>query len=149
MLCIVVITLHLAVPCRQCSVCLMLMSNTAASVFLSVMAAPQHVPYNTRHVAHACRVCACLQTQHKEELDIRDNRGGQAGAGGYGGPGQAPAVQMIPTGAQNPNLVVEKHQQQQQHQQQHNGSSIQGFKCYSILIDCLAVTMCMSASHED
>lgn len=40
-----------------------------------------------------------MQTQHKEELDIRDNRGGQAGGGGYGGPGQAPAVQMIQTGS--------------------------------------------------
>lgn len=49
-----------------------------------------------------CTVCACMQTQHKEELDIRDNRGGQAGGGGYGGPGQAPAVQMIQTGHQYP-----------------------------------------------
>jgi hypothetical protein len=39
-----------------------------------------------------------MQTQHKVELDSRDSKGGQAGAGGYGGPGQAPAVQMIPTG---------------------------------------------------
>jgi hypothetical protein len=76
---------------------IMLLTILAVSFSLSAVAAARHA---------LCRVCACLQTQHKEELDIRDNRGRQAGAGGYGGPGQAPAVQMIPTGAQNPNFVV-------------------------------------------
>eukprot|EP00775_Hariotina_reticulata_P001270 gene1270-1610_t len=44
-----------------------------------------------------CSVCACLQTQHKEELDVRD-KGGLGPVPGVMGPGQAPAVQMIHTG---------------------------------------------------
>eukprot|EP00878_Enallax_costatus_P026600 GHUV01028551.1.p1 GENE.GHUV01028551.1~~GHUV01028551.1.p1 ORF type:complete len:140 (+),score=46.47 GHUV01028551.1:862-1281(+) len=44
-----------------------------------------------------CSVCACMQTQHKEELDVRE-RGGPGASAAVGHPGQAPAVQMIQTG---------------------------------------------------
>eukprot|EP00879_Flechtneria_rotunda_P013268 GHRR01013855.1.p1 GENE.GHRR01013855.1~~GHRR01013855.1.p1 ORF type:complete len:212 (+),score=45.40 GHRR01013855.1:436-1071(+) len=43
-----------------------------------------------------CTVCACMQTQHKEELGIRDKGG--PGAAGRAAPTHAPAVQMIQTG---------------------------------------------------
>lgn len=46
-----------------------------------------------------CSVCACMQTQHKQELDSRDQRGG---AGGGMAPHNAPAVQMIQTGGYPP-----------------------------------------------
>lgn len=44
-----------------------------------------------------CSVCACMQTQHKVEMDERDKRPGGAPA-----PLQAPGVQMIPMGGHPP-----------------------------------------------
>lgn len=44
-----------------------------------------------------------MQTQHKEELDVRD-KGGRPAA--MAAPGQAPAVQMIQTGGHAPCLMV-------------------------------------------
>eukprot|EP00195_Chlamydomonas_chlamydogama_P008863 CAMPEP_0202900824 /NCGR_PEP_ID=MMETSP1392-20130828/12054_1 /ASSEMBLY_ACC=CAM_ASM_000868 /TAXON_ID=225041 /ORGANISM="Chlamydomonas chlamydogama, Strain SAG 11-48b" /LENGTH=295 /DNA_ID=CAMNT_0049587273 /DNA_START=146 /DNA_END=1033 /DNA_ORIENTATION=- len=40
-----------------------------------------------------CTVCACMQTQHKIELENRDTN-----PGAYGAPMAAPGVQMIPVG---------------------------------------------------
>ena len=42
-----------------------------------------------------CSVCACMQTQHKTQLDKRDRERGQGGPGAPG-PMQAPMQQAIP-----------------------------------------------------